>query len=114
DIFAVISLRTSQSKEPFFEDGVSPIPKRQCKAKPAFPIRDAQQAVLTPAISPAARVVVSEIIPALPIGRVILPHRGPLTFCQIRPPPFPIFCARAVFCQPLFFCIHRSPTPNRQ
>jgi hypothetical protein len=60
-------------------------------------------AVLTPTIGAAARVVVRQIIPSASPGAVVLADGSPLTLREIRAPAAPIFLAGSVVSEPLFF-----------
>src|SRR5206468_3415075 len=95
-VLPVIALGSGESKHPFFQNRVFPIPKREREAQPAFAVGDPQQSVLAPPVSAASGLIVREIIPAASPFRIILPHRAPLPFAQKRPPTFPIFRAAGV------------------
>jgi hypothetical protein len=86
DVLAVIALRVGHPEEPLFEDGVLPVPQGQGQAEARFVIGKPGQAVLPPAIGPGAGLVMGKVIPGLAAGAVILPHRAPLAFTQVRPP----------------------------
>src|SRR5262249_12705991 len=62
-----------------------------------------QQAVLTPPIRPASGLIVWKIIPAIPVGRVILPDRAPLPIGEIRPPALPVGPSNGIFGQAIIF-----------
>src|SRR5690606_34596063 len=57
------------------------------------------QAVLAPAISPAARVIMGEVVPDTAVGTVVLADRSPLPFGEIRAPTFPIGLTQPIFLQ---------------
>jgi hypothetical protein len=76
----MITLAASEAKEPFFQDRVTTIPERQGKAQPLVVIRDASEAVFTPAIGPRTGVIVRKKIPGSPGGAVVFPHSSPLAF----------------------------------
>src|SRR3954469_14400923 len=99
----MVTFRTRQSKEPFFQYRIPPIPQRERKTQPAFPISNPQQAVFTPPIRAAARLLKIKVGPRLTIGGIIFPHRAPLALCQIRTPPFPVFPALSVLREPQVF-----------
>src|SRR5579862_3235156 len=52
-------------------------------------IAKAGDTVFTPAIGPAARVIVREILPGIAIGAIILAHRAPLAIADIGTPAPP-------------------------
>ena len=93
DIFAVISFGPGQAEQTLFQNRIALIPQRHDKAEPAFAIGEAQQAIFAPAIRPAARMIMREITPAIPVGGIILPNRSPLPLGKIGSPAFPILIA---------------------
>src|ERR1700742_573376 len=54
-------------------------------------VTPAGNAVLAPAIGPAAGVIVREMLPCSPVRAVVLADRAPLALAQIRPPAPPGF-----------------------
>ncbi len=52
-------------------------------------VGDPEQAILAPAVGPAASVLVGEGSPHIAVGRIVFPHRAPLPLREIRPPEFP-------------------------
>ncbi len=109
-ILAVISLRTRQTKEAFLEDGIALIPEGESKTEPLFEIRNATNSIFAPAVGAGACVVVREIIPGVAIRAVILPHRAPLPFAQIRPPQMPALFAIVILLETLLFGVHEIRT----
>src|SRR6266851_168679 len=67
-------------------------------AKPA-------DAVLAPAIGPAARVIVREIRPRIAVSAVVLAHRPPLAIADIGPPAPPRHAASGFVEPAAFFCL---------
>src|SRR5438034_8500016 len=104
DIFAVVSLAIGQAEEALLDDWIAPIPQRDSKAQPAFAIADSQKPIFPPAIRPASRMVVRQVIPALPVGGVVFSNRPPLPLGQIRPPPLPVFFAVLVLVKTDVLC----------
>ena len=103
-ILPVIPLRPRQAEQALLQDGVLPVPQRQRKAQPALAVGHAQQAIFTPAIGAATRMVVRERVPAGTVRRVVLPDGGPLALGEIWPPAFPVRCPCDILAQPpLFF-----------
>ena len=80
DVFAVVAFVPVEPEKTFLEDGITSIPKRWCKAHSTLPICPALQAVLAPAIRPAARVIMRKGVPTIAVIRVVLAHGAPLTF----------------------------------
>ena len=60
EVFAVVALTIGQAKGPLFQDRVTAIPKGQAKTKQPLLITDAKQAILAPAITTHAGVVMGE------------------------------------------------------
>src|SRR5207244_9102798 len=89
DVLPVIAFGPGESEQPLLEDGVSLVPQRQAEAQALMVVRDAEKTVLTPPIRPRARVIVREVLPGVPSGRVILAHRAPLTVGEIGAPAPP-------------------------
>jgi len=116
DVLAVITLAVAQSEQPFLEDRIAPVPKRQRETEQLAVIGDAGEPVLTPPVCPVLRVIVGEVIPGVAIGAVIFTHCPPLPLAQIRPPLLPDGSSFAVFLEPGLFragfvgliCLHGS------
>src|SRR5580692_9906741 len=70
-------------------------------------IAESGDAVLTPTIGAAARVVVRQIIPSTSPGAVVLAYRPPLSLGEIRTPRAPVLLACFVVRQSLFLGGHR-------
>src|SRR5579863_1597917 len=102
-IFAVIALVSSKAEEPFFEDGIAAIPKRQPKANQLMPVGDTTDTVFPPAVGARTCMIVREILPSRPTRAVVFAHRAPLPLGEIRAPALPVFLAVAVFFEPLIF-----------
>src|SRR5439155_13685326 len=66
-------------------------------------VAKAADAVLAPAIGPAARVIMREMGPRIAVGAVILAHRPPLAIADIGPPAPPRRTLPG-FLQPAAFC----------
>src|ERR1700734_2889612 len=65
-------------------------------------VAKSRDAVLTPTIGTAARVVMRQVIPCTAPGTIVLPYRSPLALGEIRPPPAPILFARSVLSLSMF------------
>src|SRR5262249_21629440 len=89
DILAVVGLAVSQPKQALLQDRVLAVPQGHGKAKALLVVGDAGQAVLAPAISAGASLVVAEVVPGVPALAVVLAHRAPLALAEIWPPLFP-------------------------
>ena len=78
DVLAVVPLGSGHAEQPLLEDGVAFVPQRDGEAQAALAIGNAQQAVLAPAVSAAARLVMGEVVPAVATFGIVLAHRSPL------------------------------------
>src|SRR5262249_45902509 len=99
------------------QDGVVAVPQGERQAQPLLVVTDPGQAVFPPAVGPAARVIVWEVRPGVPVRAVVLADRAPLAFTQVRSPPAPRLRAEAVLLQTLPFGAagrgaHDSPMPS--
>src|SRR6185312_13388517 len=90
DVLSVIPFRTGQAEESFLQYGIALIPERQREAEPSLPVADTEQAVFAPPVGAAPGVVVREIVPNIAVLGVVLPHRAPLPFGEVGPPPLPV------------------------
>src|ERR1700736_4234006 len=102
-IFSVIALAISEAEESFFQNQVFAVPKRQRKTKALATVADPRNAILAPAISAAARMVVREIFPGVTARTVILAYGAPLTFGEVRSPTFPVRLTRIVIGETFLF-----------
>jgi hypothetical protein len=96
DVFAVIAFVAREPEEPFFEDRILAVPKRQGKADVLVAIANAADAVFTPTVSAAARVIVRQVFPGVSMRAVVLAHRAPLALGQIGAPALPVRLTLAI------------------
>ena len=89
-VLAVVPLGPGEPEEPLLQDGIAPVPERQREAEPALAVGDAEQSVLTPSVRAASGVVVRQVVPAVAVLRVVLPHRAPLPLGKVGSPPLPV------------------------
>ena len=106
DVLPVISFVPAKAEKAFLENGVLTIPEGGGKTEASFAIRPAIETVFAPTIDARAGVIVWELRPTVPMGRVVLSHRAPLPLAQIRPPTEPVAGPLAVFDQSLFLAGH--------
>src|SRR5437660_5069597 len=102
-VLAVVAFVAVEAEEPLLEDRVLVVPEHDGKTQAALAITDTEQAVLTPAVHSAARVVVREVGPHVGVRRIVLAHGPPLAFGEIRSPAFPILLAAGVCKEALTF-----------
>src|SRR5262249_38792046 len=87
---AVVPLQIGQAEHPLLEDRILLVPERQGQADVLMIIAEARQTVLVPAVGTAARVVVGEVVPGVPVGAVVLPDGSPGALTKVRAPTFPV------------------------
>src|SRR3989442_1712101 len=109
DVLGVVALVAGDAEQALLEDGVAAIPEGQREAEPLVIVRDAGQAVLTPAVGARARVLVGEVFPRRAPGTVVLPHGAPLPLGQIWTPAPPVRGPPRRFVQPPSLLRHRPP-----
>ncbi len=86
DILSVIALAIGQAEKPLLQNLVLSVPQRQRETQPLVLVADARQTVLAPAISTAACMVMRKVIPGISVAGVVLAHRAPLAFTEVRSP----------------------------
>jgi hypothetical protein len=64
----VVAFGPLSPKEPFFKNGILPVPQSHAQTQPLLLVRDAGYAILTPAIGVGAGHVVVQEVQALPLG----------------------------------------------
>src|SRR5712671_565138 len=90
DVLAMVAFGIGQPEQPLLEDRIAAVPQRKTEAEQQLVIAKAADPVFAPAIGPAARMVMREIIPGGAVLAVILTHRSPLAFAEIWPPAPPM------------------------
>jgi hypothetical protein len=104
-ILAVIPFVSVESEEALLENWIAAIPECQTEADKLMAIADSGDAILSPAISPRARMVVWEIFPGGAARAVVFANSSPLPLGQIRTPALPIFFPGARLVEPpIFHC----------
>src|SRR5580658_5100019 len=88
-IFAVIPLIRREPKHALFQNRIAAIPKRQRKHQQLIAVADSRDAIVAPAISLAASVIVWQKIPSIAVSAVILANSSPGAIANIRPPLLP-------------------------
>ena len=105
-VFAVVPLSVGEAEEALLEDRVLAVPQGQRQTQALLVVADAGQAVLAPAVSPAAGVVVRQVAPGVALGAVVFADGAPLAFAQVRPSLLPRPVTLAVLLQPPFLFAH--------
>src|SRR5262249_8446082 len=117
DVLTVAALGVGQAEEALLEDRVAAVPQGERQAQPLPGVADAGQAVLAPAVRPAARAGVGGASPRVPRRAVVLADGAPLPLAQVRPPAAPRLLAEAVLLEALPFGApgrgrHEGPLPS--
>jgi hypothetical protein len=98
-VLAVVALGARQPEEALLEDRIGAVPQREREAHPALAIAEPQQAVLSPAVGAAPGLIVREVLPRRPLGRVVLAHGAPLPLGQVGAEALPVPLAARVLVQ---------------
>ena len=88
-VLAVVALRGDDAEEALLEDGVALVPEGERKGQQLVAVADPGQAVLAPAVGPAAGVVVGEAAPRVAVRAVVLADGSPRALGDVRPPAPP-------------------------
>ena len=105
-ILAVVALPVGQPEQPLLQDWITAVPQGQGQAQALLVVADAGQAILAPAVGPAAGMVMGKEIPGGAAGAVVLAYGAPLALAEVRAPLAPRLPAEAVFLQPLLLFVH--------
>jgi len=105
-VLAVVRLAVREPEDTLLEDGVLPVPQGQGKAEPLLVVGDAGDAVLAPAVSARAGMIVREEVPGVTPLAVVLTDRAPLPFTEVGSPLLPKDLPFPGLCQPFLFCVH--------
>src|SRR5689334_16443082 len=106
DVFAVVSLRPRYPEEPFFDHPVVAVPQRQREADALLAVADAAEPVFVPPVGARARLLVCEVVPGVTVRAVVLAHRAPGAFAQVRTPPLPRCAPLGRFLEASVFWFH--------
>lgn len=107
-VLAVVPLVSAEPEQAFLENRVLPVPKRRGETKPALAVRPPLQAIFSPAVGAAARMIVRKRSPAVAVVGIVLAHSPPLALAQVRSPAPPLLPASLVLRQPLVFPRHHG------
>src|SRR5215475_7609953 len=89
DILTVVAFAVRQAEQTLLEDRILAVPQTDAQAEPLLVIADPGKTILSPVIRTGSGLVVAEIVPGITIRAVVLAHRPPLPFAQVRPPLSP-------------------------
>ncbi len=88
-VLAVVALAVGEPEDALLEDRVRAVPQGEREAQPLLGVRHAREPVLAPPVGRRPRFVVRERVPRVTAGRIVLAHRAPLAFRQVRTPRLP-------------------------
>src|SRR6185503_9887035 len=100
-VLAVIAFAVGQSEQPLLQNRIAAVPQRQRQTQSLLVIAESSEAVFTPAINAAARMIVRKVRPHVAVRTVVLAHGSPLALAQIRAPLFPSEIVRRALREPL-------------
>ncbi len=88
-VLAVVALVAGEAEDPFLQDRIGSVPEREGEAQPLLVVAHPCEAVLVPAVGAGSGVVVGQVLPRRPTLAVVLPHRAPGPFGEVRAPALP-------------------------
>src|SRR5262245_27519335 len=92
-ILAVVAFAVRQAEQAFFQDRVSTVPQSNRETELLFVVRDPCDAILSPTVSARAALVMTEVVPRIPILAVVFTHCAPLPLTEVRTPLLPLDAA---------------------
>lgn len=103
DTLTMISLGIAQTKQSFLQELILLVPEGKGNVLQAMAVRNTGNTVLAPSVCSGSCLVMREVTPSVSVVRVVFADCRPLSFRNIWPPFFPVFCPLAVFFQTLLF-----------
>src|SRR5690606_30363403 len=85
-VLPMVAATAGEAEHALLEDRVLAVPQRQGEAERLPFVADAGHAVLVPPVGAGPGVVVREVVPGGAVLAVVLPHRPPGAFSQVRSP----------------------------
>ncbi len=82
----LLDVLAGQAEQPLLENGVVFVPQGQAQAPVLGLVGESGQAILAPAVGPAAGMVVGKVGPGVAVGTVVLAHRAPLPLAEVGAP----------------------------
>ena len=89
DVLAVVALAIGQAEEPLLQDRIPAIPKRDREAELLLVIGNSGQTIFSPAVGAGTRLVMTEVVPRIPVLAVVFAYCSPLPFAEIGSPFLP-------------------------
>src|SRR5208337_3154032 len=89
NVLSVIALRVGEAEHPFLQDRIASIPEDKPEHQQLIAVADPGNGVFAPAIGFAACLVVSQVVPGITVGAVVLAHGSPGALAYIGPPLSP-------------------------
>src|SRR5262245_29796339 len=90
DILAMVTFRTRETEETFFEDRIVLVPQRQRKTDELLPITNTAESIFVPTIGSGARMIMRKIVPCRAIRAVVFADSAPGAFAEVWSPTFPV------------------------
>src|SRR5215831_3341504 len=89
DVLTVIGLAVGEAEQTFFQDRVPAIPESNREAELLLIIGDPRKAIFAPAVGAGPRLVMTKVVPRIPVRAVVFANCTPLPFTEIGPPFLP-------------------------
>ena len=93
-VLAVVALLIAEAERALLQERVLLVPQRDGEADGLPVVAEPGEAILAPAIRPAPRVVVREVVPGVSARAVVLSHGAPRAIADVRAPAPPFALAR--------------------
>jgi hypothetical protein len=110
----MIALGVREAEQPFLQNRVPPVPKRDRQTQRLTFIGKSAESVFAPPVGTTSGMIVGDEVPGVSVGAVVLADGSPLPLTEVGTPAPPLLLTEAVLLQPLsFFAGHEfSKTPN--
>src|SRR5215203_1007664 len=102
----MIAFFIRQAKQPLLEYWIATVPQCNRQTQELAVVAETGDAVLSPSIGSAARLIVSDIIPRRTARAVVLTHRAPLSLAEVWAPSTPIPQAFTTFFDAYLLSVH--------
>ena len=88
-VLTVVALRAGQAEDALLEDRVDSVPERERETEELVIVTDPAKTFLAPAKGARPRLIVGDVVPRVASGAVVLAHRSPCAFTDVRSPAPP-------------------------
>jgi hypothetical protein len=105
-VFSVVTLRTSEAEESFFQDAVIAVPQREGKTQILITITNACDSIFIPAVGAGSRMFVRKVVPSVSVCAVVFADCSPRALAEIWAPVLPVDLVLVIFLKAQLFAIH--------